>query len=113
MPLTPAMFQILLTLARGAAHGYAIMQEVEAMTGGTVKLGPGTLYRTIERALTDGLLAEHAEEPIVDERRRIYRLTVLGWAAARAEARRLQALTRLAARRGLLSGRPAGFGTYR
>ena len=80
-PLTPAAFQILLALAGGERHGYGIMQEVLALTGGAVRLGPGTLYGTIGRLLAAGLIAEVTERPdpaLDDERRRYYRLTPAG-----------------------------------
>lgn len=88
-PLTAAGFQVLLSLAAGPAHGYAIMQFVERISDGTVRLGPGTLYRTLSRLLADGLVEETADgEPDAphDSRRRYYRLTSLGEAAARGEA---------------------------
>jgi DNA-binding PadR family transcriptional regulator len=108
-PLTPAMFHILLALAGGERHGYAIMQEVEALTGGALRLGPGSLYGSIKRMLADGLIEECGErsDPAAgDERRRYYRLTDLGRRAAGAEARRLEVLVRAARGRRLL-GRPA------
>src|SRR6185437_14993303 len=77
LPLTPAVFHILLALADGEKHGYAIMQEVEARTGGATRLGPGTLYGSIQRMRKDGLIAEVPErgEPVHgEERRRYYRL---------------------------------------
>jgi DNA-binding PadR family transcriptional regulator len=94
-PLTPAAFQVLLALAAGEAHGYAVMRFVEQVTAGTVRLGPGTLYRTIGRLLADGLVEEaeggdpHAPH---DARRRYYRLTPLGRQAAKAEAAQLERL---------------------
>jgi DNA-binding PadR family transcriptional regulator len=98
IPLTPAVFHIALTLSDGDKHGYAIMQDVEHQTGGAVKLGPGTLYGTLKRMLSDGLVAEAGEE----DRRRYYRLTALGRQAARAEAERLAMLVREAQARKLL-----------
>jgi len=106
-PLTPATFQILLALAAGERHGYGIMQEVEALTAGRVRLGPGTLYRTLRTLLTGGLIAEAAERPAPesdDERRRYYRLTTAGHRAAAAEAARLARLVELARDRRLLVG---------
>lgn len=104
--LTPAIFHILLALADGESHGYGIMQDIEQLTGGETKLGPGTLYRSIQRMLVDGLIEErsmslHDEED--DDRRRYYRLTKKGFAAAKAEAQRLQTLVELARQRKLLS----------
>ncbi len=101
LPLTPASFHILLVLAGGQAHGYAIMQEVARMTEGTAQLGPGTLYRTIQRQLDDGLIEAIGSD--ADERRVPYRLTRRGTAVARAEARRLAVLVRLAEERRLLA----------
>jgi DNA-binding PadR family transcriptional regulator len=106
-PITPAGFQVLLALAGGKAHGYAVMQFVEEATGGTVTLGPGTLYRTIARLVADGLVEEvpggDGKDPH-DARRRYYRLTRLGTAAARREAELMSRLVRLAAESGLLPG---------
>src|SRR5262245_12596021 len=108
-PVTPAVFHILLALADGESHGYGIMQEVGALTRGEKPLGPGTLYRSIQRMLVDGLIQElsialHGESD--DDRRRYYRLTGKGLAVARAEARRLADLVDAARSRGLLV-RPA------
>lgn len=104
-PLTPAAFHILLALADGERHGYSIMQEVTAITEGRVRLGPGTLYRSIKALLADGLIEESSERPdpaLDDERRRYYRLTRPGRAMAEAEAQRLAALVRVARSRQLL-----------
>ncbi len=98
-PLTPAVFYILVALADGDRHGYAIMQEVSKRSGGMVRLGPGTLYGAISRLLRDGLIEESEErpDPIMDDsRRRYYRLTGLGGRALAAEAKRLEDLARLA-----------------
>ena len=105
--LTPAVFHILLVLAAGDAHGYAIMSEVERMTGGRTQLGPGTLYRSLFRLLQAGWIVEvpGAAEP--DERRRVYRLTPAGLAGTRRETLRLEALVQAARRRGLLPRRKA------
>ena len=92
LPLTPAVFNILLTLADGEKHGYAIMLEVEANTQGEVKMGPGTLYGSIKRMLEGGLIEESGERPdprLDDQRRRYYRLTGIGQRAVSAEAQRL------------------------
>ena len=92
LPLTPAVFNILLALADGEKHGYAIMLEVEANTQGEVKMGPGTLYGSIKRMLAAGLIEECDERPdptLDDERRRYYRLTGLGNRTLTAEAERL------------------------
>jgi DNA-binding PadR family transcriptional regulator len=110
-PLTPAAFHVLLALAAGNAHGYAVMRFVEQLTRGTVRLGPGTLYRTIGRLLADGLV-EEAEAGEVGERdaphearRRYYRLTAAGRRAAEAEAELIGRLAAAAAEAGLLRSR--------
>ena len=90
LPLTPVAFEILLALADGEQHGYRIMQEVNARSGGAVTLHAGTLYRALARLLEQSLIEELAERPAEDdERRRYYRLTDRGIAVARAEANRL------------------------
>ena len=104
LPLQPATFHILLALAEEDRHGYAIIQDVAARTGGALKLSAGTLYRSIQRMLEQGLLVEVHERPapeLDDERRRYYRITDFGTAVARAEARRLADLVRMARARGL------------
>ena len=103
-PLPPATFHILLALAAGDRHGYGIIQDVEARTDGALRLSPGTLYRTIQRLLEQGLIVEpkRKTDPLDDPRRRYYRITPLGTAAARAETRRLDQLVRLARSAGLL-----------
>jgi DNA-binding PadR family transcriptional regulator len=93
VPLTPAMFQVLLALADGDKHGYAIIKEVARRTNGRVRLRAGTLYTVLRRFDADGLIAEADERPdpaLDDERRRYYRLTDRGRAVARAEAARLE-----------------------
>lgn len=93
LPLSPPVFQILITLAGGDQHGYAIMQEVAAHSAGKLRLSPGTLYGSIRRMLEQGLIVELSgrERPAErdDERRRYYRLTPFGRKVARAEAARL------------------------
>ena len=106
LPLTPAMFHILLALADRERHGYHIMQEVEERTEGDVRLGPGTLYGSIKRMLSDGLVEESGERPdpeMDDERRRYYRLTDFGYRVASAEAERLARLVKSARSKKLLS----------
>jgi len=108
LPLPLATFHILVALAEGDRHGYAVIQEVAARTGGKVRLSAGTLYRSIQRMVEDGLLVEVRERPTPeddDERRRYYRITPFGDAVARAEARRLSELVRLARDVGLAPGR--------
>lgn len=104
LPLPAASFHILVALAAGELHGYAILQDVAARTDGGVQLGAGTLYRSIHRMLEQGLVEESEERPdpeLDDERRRYYRITPLGRAVARAEAARLQSMVALARSRGL------------
>src|SRR5712691_6101701 len=106
LPLTPAMFHILLALADKERHGYHIMQEVDERTAGKVRLGPGTLYGSIKRMLADRLVEEAEERPdpgLDDERRRYYRLTDFGYRVASAEAQRLARLVKTARRKKLLS----------
>jgi DNA-binding PadR family transcriptional regulator len=106
LPLTPAVFHILLALSGGERHGYGIMQDIEALSGGQLQLGPGTLYRSIQRMLIDGLIEETTgAEPggQDDERRRNYRLSEFGQEVVRAEVSRLKRLVDEARRRGLLS----------
>lgn len=91
LPLTPAVFHVLLALADGERHGYAIMQQVAQDTDGRIKMGPGTLYGTIKRLLEAQLIEETDERPdpeLDDERRRYYRLTGEGQRVVRAEAQR-------------------------
>jgi DNA-binding PadR family transcriptional regulator len=105
LPLSPAVFHILVSLADGDRHGYAIIQDVTARTSGEVRLGPGTLYRSIQRMIEQDLIIETDTRPAPeadDERRRYYRITALGRAAARAEAERLAGLVKLARASGLL-----------
>lgn len=107
LPLTPAMFHILLALADGERHGYGIMQEIAAATQGQMRIGPGTLYRSIKQMLAAGMIEESDERPdpaLDDERRRYYRLTGFGRQVAQAEAQRLARLVREAEARRLLPG---------
>jgi DNA-binding PadR family transcriptional regulator len=107
LPLTPAVLHILLALADGAKHGYAIMQEVEASTDGAVRMGPGTLYGSIQRMLRDGLIAEVPEHGVPahgEERRRYYHLTGFGQRVMHAEAERLEEVVRIAQRKQILPG---------
>ena len=108
LPLPSAAFHILLAIAADDRHGYGIIQDVAERTGGKLRLSAGTLYRTIQRMLEEGLIVEPRERPVEeddDERRRYYRITPLGAAAARAEARRLANLVRMARARGFAPGR--------
>jgi len=93
--LRPIEFHVLLALADDERHGYAIMQEVAALTDGGLQPEPGTLYRALHRMLKDGWVAESLRRPAADlddERRRYYRLTPLGRRVASAEAERLHRL---------------------
>jgi DNA-binding PadR family transcriptional regulator len=108
LPLPEATFHILLAVADEDRHGYAIIQDVAARTGGGLKLSAGTLYRSIQRMLEQGLLVETRERPAPeedDERRRYYRITPFGAAVARAETRRLAQLVKLARQSGFAPGR--------
>jgi DNA-binding PadR family transcriptional regulator len=107
LPLTPACFHIMLALADGERHGYAIMQSVEQLTEGQMKLVPGTLYRSIKKLLDDGLISEVDERPdpaLDDERRRYYKLTEFGQRVAAAEVRRLSHLVNMRQARKLIEG---------
>src|SRR5579871_1654462 len=91
--MTPAMFNVLIALADGDKHGYAVLKEVAEHTAGAVQLSTGTLYVLIKRLLEDGLITEvtgRAGAPRDDQRRRYYRLTAEGRALAVEEARRLE-----------------------
>jgi DNA-binding PadR family transcriptional regulator len=108
LPLPQAVFQILVALADQDRHGYAIMQDVVARTGGALRLSPGTLYGSIKRMLEDGLIVEVDDRPSPDEddeRRRYYRITQFGRDLAKAEADRLTVLLRQARAVGLVSKR--------
>ena len=99
LPLPQATLHILMALAEEDRHGYAIMELVAERTEGAVRLSPGTLYRSVQRMLEQGLIVEPRERPAPeddDERRRYYRITPFGQAVARAETNRLAALVRLA-----------------
>jgi DNA-binding PadR family transcriptional regulator len=99
LPLPAATFHILMAVAEEDRHGYAIIQDVAARTGGELKLSAGTLYRSIQRMLEQGLIIETQERPapeLDDERRRYYRITPLGAAVAKAEATRMAKLVKWA-----------------
>jgi DNA-binding PadR family transcriptional regulator len=105
LPLTPAVFHILLALSDGERHGYGIMREIEGRTHGKFRMGPGTLYGSIKRMLDDLLIEESGERPdpaLDDQRRRYYRLTPFGQRVAEAEARRLADLVGVARAKRLL-----------
>jgi DNA-binding PadR family transcriptional regulator len=95
LPLPSSSFHVLLVLADEERHGYAMMREIEALSEGTVRMGPGTLYGTIKRLLDLGFVEESGERPVPDlddERRRYYRITGLGERVVRAEVRRLSTM---------------------
>jgi DNA-binding PadR family transcriptional regulator len=103
LPLQSATFHILMALADDDRHGYAIIQDVAERTSGELKLSPGTLYRSIQRMLEQGLISETRTRPAPeydDERRRYYRITPFGVAVAKAETSRLNQLLKLARSRG-------------
>jgi DNA-binding PadR family transcriptional regulator len=108
LPLPSATFHILMAVSDQDRHGYAIIQEVAARTDDAVRLSAGTLYRSLQRMLEQGLIDETGERPAPDEddeRRRYYRITAFGSAVARAEARRLTDLVRLARASGFVPKR--------
>ena len=98
--LSRAEFHVLLSLLKSDRHGYGIMQDVEGLTEGEVRLGPGTLYTAIARLVRSGLIEECASPT---NRRRCYTVTKKGKTAAREEAKRLASLVRTARKRGLLA----------
>ena len=107
LPLTPSMFHVLLSLADGEKHGYAILKEVAQRTGGKVRLSAGTLYGIIKRLLGEGMIVESDERParaLDDERRRYYRLTPFGMKVAMAEAERMEQVLAMARAKNLLRG---------
>jgi DNA-binding PadR family transcriptional regulator len=109
LPLTPAVFHILLVLADGERHGYGIMKTVERHTDGQVTMGPGTLYGSIKRMLAADLIEESDERPdseMDDSRRRYYRLTGFGARVLAAEAARLSKAVQLARQKDVLPRTP-------
>jgi DNA-binding PadR family transcriptional regulator len=112
--LTPAMFALLLALTEGERHGYALMGDADRLSRGAIILGPGTLYRTLQRMRVDGFIVEVDSEPLPPradrraDRRRIYRITEAGLFAVRAEAHRLAALLDSDAAKALLRMEPGG-----
>jgi DNA-binding PadR family transcriptional regulator len=106
-PLPSAAFHILLSLSGEDLHGYGIMRQIAEQTGGRIRLGPGTLYSSIQSLLEEGLIAEiESREDLKrgDERRRYYRLTTTGRQLARAEAERLADLLRVARSKKIFRG---------
>ena len=116
LPLTPAVFHILLVLADGERHGYAIMREVAHDSDGALQLGPGTLYGCLRRMLAAGLVDESDERPdpeMDDERRRYYRITDRGTRVVRAEAGRLATAVAAAQARRLFDRKAPASGARR
>ncbi len=108
-PLTAAMFNVLLALSDSDKHGYAILKDVEAQTGGEVQLSTGTLYGIIKRLVNDGWIVEARRRPPVaedDQRRRYYHLTDEGRQVAVAEAERMEKLIDRARAKRLITARP-------
>ena len=106
LPLTPAVFFVLFSLADGEKHGYAIMQQTATLSGGKVRMGPGTLYTTLQRLLEQGLIQEVAGPSATterDTRRRYYRLRGNGKTLLEAELARMDSVLRLAQRKKLVS----------
>jgi DNA-binding PadR family transcriptional regulator len=108
LPLPAAVFHILMALAAGDRHGYAIIQDVADLTNNQLRLGAATLYRSLQRMLEQGLILETGDRPapeLDDQRRRYYRITGYGESVARAEVRRLTGLVRLARDSGFATGK--------
>ena len=106
VPLTPSVFHLLLAVADGARHGYAIIKEVERRSGGSVVLSTGTLYAAIKRLLADGWIEETDDGVDItneDGRRRYYRLTPFGRKVARTEVKRMVALVQIAGEKRLVT----------
>jgi DNA-binding PadR family transcriptional regulator len=102
LPLTPAVFYILFSLADGEKHGYAVMQQVAVLSDGKFGMGPGTLYTTIQRLLELSLIEETTNHDDPEGRRRYYKLTGAGKALLQAELGRMDAMVRLAHRKKLV-----------
>ena len=91
--LTPAVVHVLLALADGERHGYAILKDVQRQSGSRLRFGPGTIYGTLQRLMESGWVEEVAARAAdVDQRRRYYRMTRGGREALKAEVDRLGAL---------------------
>ena len=101
-PLKPAVFQILLAITAGPRHGLGIADEIDAITGHAVRIGPGTLYRSLKQMTAAGLIREIRAEPGADPRRRFYAITSQGRLVLEADAVRYDRLARLARKRGVL-----------
>ena len=96
IPLTPAVFYVLLALSPGPRHGYAIMQETESLSEGGFRMGPATLYSTIQRLVALDLISETTDDSNDDSRRRYYELTRTGYQLLAAEVERMGAVVKLA-----------------
>lgn len=94
LPLTEAFYYILLVLQTGPAHGYGMMQEVERLTNGRLKIGPGTLYTALNTLTAKGLIENTLESDPADSRRKLYAITALGRRTALAEMERMEELVR-------------------
>jgi DNA-binding PadR family transcriptional regulator len=106
-PLPSAAFQILLSLAEEDLHGYGIMRQIEEQTAGRMRLGPGTLYSSIQALLEEKFVEEvdmREDAKLGQERRRYYRLTSAGRKLARSEAERLAAFLRVARAKKIFRG---------
>jgi DNA-binding PadR family transcriptional regulator len=101
LPLSPLSMAILLSLADGDRHGYALMEEIERQTEGAVRPGTGSLYAGLQRLMADGLIRESDGEAGADRRRRYYAITDAGREMARAEARRMLRVLNIAAKKDL------------
>ena len=100
--LQPSVFLIMLAMGRGRAHGYSIMRDLERMSGGTLRMGPGTLYRCLVRMVAEGLVEEiRGRGQGSDSRRKYYRLTKRGFLVGRQETSRLGMILRAAKARGI------------
>jgi DNA-binding PadR family transcriptional regulator len=105
LPLTPGMFHVLIALADGEKHGYAIIKEVARRTDGAIRLSAGTLYTLIRRFVQEGVIVESDERPdpaLDDERRRYYRITDFGRGVAQAEAARMESTLSMARAKNLI-----------
>ena len=105
LPLTPRVLHVLLALAEGARHGYAIMEEVDECSGGRVRVGPGTLYEALQTLDRKGLVTVVPNKPGDDPRRRYHKLTALGRNVLQAEADRLDQLMRTIKSKNIQVGR--------
>jgi DNA-binding PadR family transcriptional regulator len=107
-PIGASAFEILLALADGERHGSSISSEVDAATGGRIRLMPGALYRYLKQMAADGWIADTVKVGDDDARRRYYRLTAVGLRVAQAEAERLEEVVRVARLRRLLPAASKG-----